>query len=151
MLPDDDITGLQLKIVVKSASPRIFREDLALVPRQLIWGRVFPTVVLAWLRSAVGYKEDAETDFPGGAHDGAQVLQEADLFGDRLGAGEELPSLTEKVVIGIDQQHCGRFRIIDQSGHRTLLQEVRMKDARAPRGSRYQDADQYVAGQDNGE
>src|ERR1700704_6551369 len=124
MLPDDDITRLQLKIVVKGAAPRIFREDLALVPRQLIRGGVFPTVVLAWLRSAVGYKEDAETDFPGGAHDGAQVLQEADLFGDRLGAWEELPTFTEKVVIGIDQQHCGRFRIIGRCGHRALLQAV---------------------------
>src|ERR1700687_3817634 len=118
MLPDDDITGFGLEIVVKSASPRVFREDLDLVPRQLIRGGVFPTVVFPWLRSAVGYKEDAETAFPAGAHEGAQVLQEADLFGDRLGACEELPTFTEKVVIGIDQQHCGRFRIICLCRHR---------------------------------
>src|SRR5258707_8680412 len=58
MLLDEDIVRLELEIVVKGASPRIFREDLVLVPRLLIRGRVFPTFVLEWLRSLVGYKED---------------------------------------------------------------------------------------------
>ena len=58
MLRDEDIARLELEIVVKGASPRIFREDLALVPRLLIGGRVFSTFVLEWLPSAVGYKED---------------------------------------------------------------------------------------------
>jgi len=58
MLLDEDIVRLELEIVVKGASPRIFREDLVVGPRLLIRGRVFPTFVLEWLPSAVGYKED---------------------------------------------------------------------------------------------
>ena len=58
MLLDQDVTRLELEIVVKGASPRIFREDLALVSRLLIGGRVFPTFVLKWLGFLVGYKED---------------------------------------------------------------------------------------------
>jgi hypothetical protein len=55
MLLDEDIARLELKIVVKGASPAIFREDLVLVPRLLIGGRVLPTFVLEWLPSAVRY------------------------------------------------------------------------------------------------
>jgi hypothetical protein len=58
MLLDEDIARLELEIIVKGASPRIFREDLAVVPGLLIGRRVFPTFVLKWLPSAVGYKED---------------------------------------------------------------------------------------------
>ena len=54
MLRDEDIARLDLEIIVKGASPGIFRKDLAVVPGLLIGGRVFPTFVLEWLPSAVG-------------------------------------------------------------------------------------------------
>ena len=41
-----DIARLELEIVVKCVTPRIFREDLVLVPSLLIGRGVFPTVVL---------------------------------------------------------------------------------------------------------
>jgi hypothetical protein len=75
MLLDEDIARLELEIVVKGAAPRIFREDLVLVTRLLIWGRVFPTFVLEWLPSAVGYEEDPQAGFSCGAHDCAQVVK----------------------------------------------------------------------------
>ena len=100
MLPDDDITWLGLEIVVKSASPGIFREDLARVPRQLIGGGVFPAVVLSWLPSAVGYKEDTETTFPGSTDDGAQVVEQADLSAIALPRGKSFPPSLRKSVQG---------------------------------------------------
>ncbi|SED20375.1 hypothetical protein SAMN04490356_7410 [Streptomyces melanosporofaciens] len=78
---------------------------------------VGPRLVVTRLPAAVRDEHHPHPGLPGGADDGAQIVQQTDLLGHALHDRPDLASLGEEVVVRVDEQHCRSPGVIGLGCH----------------------------------
>ncbi|MNI89576.1 hypothetical protein D3C73_1469920 [compost metagenome] len=78
---------------------------------------MIPVLVVALLPTPVRYDEHRHVEGADRTVEGAQVVEQADLPGDRLQQRENLAAFGEEVVVGIDQQVSGASQRVGCVGH----------------------------------
>ena len=74
---------------------------------------------------------DRDAEFPRGAHDDAEIVEQVHLLGHVLHPRPKLAALAQKVVVEIDAQECRRFGVVRVgAGHESLTALSRLEKRR---------------------
>ncbi|MNF76921.1 hypothetical protein D3C84_590470 [compost metagenome] len=80
-----------------------------------------PAFVVTVFPAMVRYDDDRNVEGANRAVERAQVVEQADLLGDRLDQGKDLAAFREEIVVGIDQQIGGPVERIKGVRHDDVL------------------------------
>ncbi|MNP48071.1 hypothetical protein D3C76_1421630 [compost metagenome] len=78
---------------------------------------MIPVLVVALFPAPVRYDEHRQVKCADRTVEGAQVVEQPDLPGDRLKQREDLAAFRQKIVVGIDQQVGGSSQGVGRVGH----------------------------------
>src|SRR6202011_3681614 len=78
----DNIPGLRNEVRMPFASPGSSREGLALLHGKLGGVRMLPPLIVAGFPASVRNNEHLDSGLSDGSHNGAQIVEQADIAGD---------------------------------------------------------------------
>ena len=110
MLLDHNVARLRYEFGMPFAAPHAFPEDGFVIGRSLPRAGMTPSVIIALAPPHVGNVEHHDTGAARRLDEHAQMRQQFDGLGDRLGLRPQLAPVAQQVIVRIDEQQSGPLR-----------------------------------------